>query len=129
MLPSPRHIALALVLTGSAGVAAASCGARTGLDVPDAGGGSTTTFGAGTFSLSRPAGSTATIPFTRSGRACAGITSRATSRRRRRTRLRSTALQTLRLTVKPTRMAGRPRSAGAGAAWSTKPGMAQRFPA
>ena len=40
---------------------------------------------------------------------------RAVSRSRRRTRLRTTALPTLRLTVKPTRMAGRARSAGAGA--------------
>src|SRR5580704_9602153 len=59
---------------------------------------------------------------------------RATSRRRRRTRLRSTALPTLRLTVKPTRTARRsipagPKSAGTGAAWSTNPGMAQRRPA
>src|SRR5260370_5661826 len=54
---------------------------------------------------------------------------RATSRSRRRTRLRATALPTLRLTVKPTRTAGRLSSAGAGAAWSTKPGMAQRRPA
>src|SRR5258708_33363980 len=59
---------------------------------------------------------------------------RATSRSRRRTRLRATALPTLRLTVKPPRTAGRlssagPSSAGTGAAWSTKPGMAQRRPA
>src|SRR5262249_30446266 len=59
---------------------------------------------------------------------------RAISRRRRRTRLRTTALPTLRLTVKPTRMAGcstpsGARSAGTGAAWSTNPGMAQRRPA
>src|SRR6266851_881118 len=53
---------------------------------------------------------------------------RATSRSRRRTRLRATALPTLRLTVNPTRTAGRLSSAGAGAAWSTKPGMAQRRP-
>src|SRR5258707_4814173 len=57
------------------------------------------------------------------------MTSRATSRKRRRTRLRATALPTLRLTVNPTRIAGRPRSAGMGAACSTKPGMAQRRPA
>src|SRR5260370_29464512 len=54
---------------------------------------------------------------------------RATSRSRRRTRLRATALPTLRLTVKPTRIAGRLSSGGAGASWSTKPGMAQRRPA
>src|SRR3954471_16223000 len=53
---------------------------------------------------------------------------RAISRSRRRTRLRATALPTLRLTVKPTRTIGWGRSAGAGAAWRTKPGMAQRRP-
>src|SRR5690349_21704518 len=57
------------------------------------------------------------------------MTWRAISRSRRRTRLRTTALPTFLLTVKPTRAAGAWWSAGTWAAWSTKPGMAQRRPA
>src|SRR6185437_5652396 len=57
------------------------------------------------------------------------MTWRAISRRRRRIRLRMTALPTFLLTVKPTRTGMDGRSAGTGAAWSTNPGMAQRRPA